>query len=289
MTLARLFGLLINLSMALMVFGVALSAGNRRLRDMLVNPWLLARSLIAMFVVMPLAALVVARNFDFNHAAQVALVLLALSPVPPILPSKQISAGGGTSFVLGLLVVSALAAIVVVPAGIAVIGRLLGRELDVPFGAVGRVVGISVLLPVILGIVVARLAPAFAAKAARPISKCAGVLLLVAVLPVLWSIWGPMTAQMNHFSVLAIVVFIVVGILVGHLLGGPDPDDRTALALATATRHPGVALAVLHVLNPGDHSVMPVVLLALLASIVVSFPYVRWRTRAHAGTVREGS
>jgi len=282
MNAAKLIGIGIDLSMALMVFSVALSAGSERLRGAFRSPGLLARSLVAMFVVMPVVAVLIARNFDLNRELLVALVLIALSPVPPVLPSKQIKAGGGTNFVLGLLVTAALAAIAIVPAGVALIGRLFGRELEVPYDVVGRTVGMSVLLPVLAGLVVARAAPAFAARAAGPLSKFAGILLLVCFLPALWATWSTIAAQMTNFTVVAIVAFILVGLAVGHFLGGPDPGDRTALALATATRHPGVAIAVLRAVEPDSKAVTLVILLYLVVGMVATIPYVRWRTRRHA-------
>jgi BASS family bile acid:Na+ symporter len=282
MTAAKLLGLGINVSMALIVLGVALAAGHGQLRDAFRSPGLLARALVAMFVVMPVVAVLIAKYLDLNYALLVALLLLALSPVPPILPTKQIKAGGSASFVLGLLVIAALAAILVVPAGVEIIGRLFGRELDVPFAPIARVVGTSVLLPVVIGLVIARRAPEFAARAARPVSKFAGVLLLLSVLPVLWVAWDELAAQMNNFTVLAIVVFVAIGLLVGHLLGGPEPDDRTALALATSTRHPGVAVAALHAIEPANKDIVAVVVLYLLVGAIASLPYAKWRTRLHA-------
>ncbi len=287
MTGAQLLGIGINVSMALMVFGVALSADFADIRSAFRNPELLARSLIAMYVVMPLVAIVIALNFDLSHQLKVALILLALSPVPPILPKKQIKAGGSNSYVLGLLVVASLVAIFVVPAGIALVGRVIGQALDVPFGVTTKVVATSVLLPLIAGLVAARLFPRFAAKAAGPIGIAAGVLLVLSFLPVLVVARHAIFAQVGHFTILAIVLFALVGIAAGHLLGGPIAADRTALALAVATRHPGVALAVIHVMGPEDKGVAPVVILYLIVSALIAAPYLAWRKRAL--TVAAGS
>jgi BASS family bile acid:Na+ symporter len=268
--------------MALMVFGVALGAGRTHLRAAFARPGLLARSLVAMFVVMPIVAVLIAKNFDLNRALLVALLLLALSPVPPILPGKQIKSGGSESFVLGLLVVSALAAIAIVPAGVSVIGSVFQRDLDVPFAVVGKVVGTSVLLPVVLGLAVAHFAPAFAAKATDPVAKVSGLVLLVCLLPILWAGWRSLWVQMENFTVLAMLGFIAIGLLAGHLLGGPRDGDRTALALATASRHPGVAIAVLNAIDPGHKDVVLVVVLYLIVGMVATNPYVRWRTPAQS-------
>jgi len=282
MTAAKLVGLGINLSMWLMVFAVALNAGAWRARMIFREPALLARSLVAMYVVMPFFAVWVALSFDLNRAVVTALILLALSPVPPVLPSKQIKAGGNTNFVIGLLVIAALAAIFMVPAGVAAIGRVFGYDLEVPFAVTARVVGISVLLPVIAGLVVARAVPGFAERIAGPVSTASSILLFVLLVPIVAMRWSALAGQVGNYTIVAILLFIAVGLLAGHVLGGPDRDNRTALALATATRHPGVAIAVLHVIAPEAENVAPVVLLYLLVGIVASVPYVKWRMRGHA-------
>jgi BASS family bile acid:Na+ symporter len=279
MNAAKLVGIGLNLSMWLMVFSVALNAGDWRVQNLFREPALLLRSFVAMYVVMPLFAVWVALNFDLNRALLTALILLALSPVPPVLPSKQIKAGGSMNYVVGLLVIASLSSILVVPAGVAAVGRLFGQDLELPFAVTARVVGTSVLLPVVAGLVVARAMPAFAQRIAGPISAVAGVLLLVLFVPIVVMKWGVIAAQASNYTIVAILLFLAVGLLAGHLLGGPDPDNRTALALATATRHPGVALAVLHAVAPTAEEVAPVVLLYLVVSIIASIPYVKWRTR----------
>lgn len=282
MNAARLIGLAINLSLVLMVFGLALSSGTTRVGALLRRPGLAARSLVAMFVVMPLVAVFIAMNFHLNRELLVALLLVALSPIPPILPAKQLKTGGDPDYVFGLLALTALGAIVVVPGGVELIGRLFGRELEVPYAVAARVVAISLLLPTVVGFVIARLAPALAQRMARPASLAGLVLLVAASLPLLWRIWGAMTGEMENFTLLAMVAFVAVGLVAGHLLGGPEPGNRTTLALATATRHPGVALAVMHAIDPADHTVAPVVLLYLIVAIVASTPYVAWRKRGSA-------
>ena len=81
----------------------------------------------------------------------------------------------------------------------------------------------------------------------------------------------------------AIVAFSLAGLAAGHLLGGPDPDDRVVLALATASRHPGVALAIASANFPGQKLVPVAVLLYLIVSAIVSIPYLTGRRRQHGG------
>lgn len=269
----------VNLSMALMVFCVALKAGAAKARLGLTDPGLLSRSLLAMYVVMPLIVVAIAYFLELNHSLKAALVLLALSPVPPVLPKKEIEAGGSTDYVLGLLAVASLVAIVVVPAGIALIGPIFGQHVMIPISVTTQVVATSVLLPLVAGFVIARLAPQFAARVAGPLGIAATVLLLALFLPILYVARHAVFAQIGNFTILAIAIFTIVGLAVGHMLGGPVEGNRSTLALATATRHPGVALAILHVVSPKDPGIGPVVLLYLLVGGIVSLPYVVWRKR----------
>jgi hypothetical protein len=74
-------------------------------------------------------------------------------------------------------------------------------------------------------------------------------------------------------------VATVIGLITGHLLGGPDSEDRTVLALATAARHPGVAMAIASANFPEQKLAPAAILLYLLLSALLSIPYVMWRRR----------
>jgi bile acid:Na+ symporter, BASS family len=140
---------------------------------------------------------------------------------------------------------------------------------------------------VIAGLLLARLWPALAARLAAPVSKASSILLFALLVPVLFRTSSAVFAQSGNFTILAMILFIGIGLAIGHLLGGPDPDNRTTLALATATRHPGVAIAVLHAIAPDEEGVAPAVLLYLIVAVIASIPYLKWRTRARVGA--EGS
>jgi BASS family bile acid:Na+ symporter len=89
-----------------------------------------------------------------------------------------------------------------------------------------------------------------------------------------------------------IAAFVVLGLVVGHLLGGPDEGSRSALALSTSTRHPGVAMAVIAAVGAPAKEVLPAVLLYLVVGAIVSLPYMKWRRSregAPAGPARRNA
>jgi len=145
MTAMHLIGLAIQLSMALIIFCVALNASFGDVLFLWRRPSLLVRSLVSMLVVMPVFVLALALWFDLNHAVMVALLASAMSPVPPILPNKQIKAGGEQSYVVGLLTTTALVSIAYVPLVAALLGDAFQRPLDVSIANIVRIVATSML------------------------------------------------------------------------------------------------------------------------------------------------
>ena len=107
------------------------------------------------------------------------------------------------------------------------------------------------------------------------------ILLVVATVPVLLAAWSAIVGAVGNGTLLVLAAFSLVGVVVGHALGGPHPDDRTVLALATAARHPGVAIGIAAAAFPEHKDVAMIVLWHLAVSAIVSGPYVRWRSRLH--------
>jgi BASS family bile acid:Na+ symporter len=286
MDMQHLIGLAINASMFLIVFGIGLHASVQDATYLFRHPGLLLRSLVAMNLVMLVAALLIVVLFNMAPEIEIALVALALSPVPPILPGKQLKAGGTSQYTVGLLAAASVAAIVVVPLGILLIDVLFGRSLHISPGDVAGIVVVSVLVPLFAGILIRTFAPAFAERIARPVSLIGTIVLGLAFIPVLIVSWGPMLAFIGDGLLFGLVAFTLIGLAAGHLLGGPDPDNRTVLALASSARHPGVAIAIASLNFPDAKGALLVVLYHLIIGAIAAIPYVKWRTREHAAAHR---
>jgi BASS family bile acid:Na+ symporter len=105
------------------------------------------------------------------------------------------------------------------------------------------------------------------------------VLLILSALPLIYASWPAIRALVGNGTVLIIAAMAAIALAVGHLLGGPDPDDRTVLALSTASRHPAIALAVAVAAGAESKPELAAILLYLIVAALVSVPYVAWRKR----------
>jgi BASS family bile acid:Na+ symporter len=188
--------------------------------------------------------------------------------------------GGETSCVVGLLVAVSLLAILIIPLALALISAAFPADVRITAAAVARALWSSILLPLALGMAVRSLAPEFAERATAPASGLASLLLLVGFLPILVKIWPAMAHLIGNGTLLAMAAVVAAGLLAGHLLGGPDPDERTVLAMASASRHPGIAMLIGSTNFPQfKPQVTAAVLLYVLVGAIAAAPYQAWRKR----------
>jgi bile acid:Na+ symporter, BASS family len=283
MSVIDLIRVAVLLSIALIVIGFALLSTWRDATSLFRQPSLLLRSLLAMNVILPLFAVLVVKFFTLRPAIEIVLICLAVSPVPPFLPQKQLKVAGHHEYIYGLLGATSLLSVVLVPVTIALIGAAFSRATHVSPGAVVRVVALTVLIPFAIGLLVHHLKPDLAVRLSGPLNKAGMALLVLALVPVLIKMWPGIVALVGDGTLIAIIAFIAVGLAAGHVLGGPQSSTRSVLALATATRHPGVALVIATANFPDDKQlILPALLLYLVVCTIISAPYVIWRRRQHA-------
>ncbi len=279
MTAQSLILLALKASIVLSVFAIGLVSRVDDTLFLLRRPKLLLRSVVAINVVMPIVAAATAWIFDLPEAVEMSLVALAVSPVPPVLPKKQVKAHGEPSYAIGLLVGAALVAILFVPVAVELVGLVFQLPVQMSPWPVAKLVFATALAPLLAGVIVRRLMPALAAQFARPVGHIANIVLVLCFLAVLVTALPAIADLFGSGAFWAVAAFVAIGLAVGHGLGGPDPQNRTVLALATATRHPGVAMAITSANFPGYREVLPAFLLYLLVGAVLAIPYVMWRKR----------
>ena len=277
--------MLVIASALLLVSALGLRASVHDATYLFRRPRELVRAIVVMHVLMPVIAVAVVLIFDFHQAVNIALIALTVSPILPVLPIKLVRAGATESHAIGLLVASGVLAIVLVPVGMEILERVLDLPLQMAAGSVATLIIVSVLLPFGLGAAVRRSWPVLAERLARPILQIAGITVLLFFFAVFLSAAPAIWTLVGNGTVIAFAGFVLVGQAIGHTLGGPELENRAALALSTGSRHPGIALAIAEANFPDQTLATAALLLYLFVTAVVSIPYVAWskrRRQAHA-------
>lgn len=282
MTAQQALILLLQASIFLTVLGFALRSSLAEATSMLRRPSLLVRAWLAMLVIMPIVVTTLVTEFAHRGSVLIGLVALSVSPVPPMVPRKLVKAGGSREYVAGLLVAMSLIAIVTVPLSVMILNAVFGSHANLGVDRVVKILGLSVLLPAALGIAIRHLLPR-SENYAGPVLRIATILLAVGAVVLIVGTWAALRAVVDLRFIVGAVLMAVLGLVVGHLLGGPVEGNRTALAISTASRHPALALAVaLSVPEANKQAELGIVLVYLVVASLVCIPYQKWRERAAA-------
>ncbi|MGK7933536.1 MAG: bile acid:sodium symporter family protein [Microcystaceae cyanobacterium] len=280
MTPAQIILFSMKTSVILSVFALGLEATVRDITYLFRHPRQFLLSFASVYLFVPLTAGIIIFSFsDIHPAAKIAIFSLSVSPIPPLLPKKHLNAGGTLSYIIGLLVTMSLLAIVVVPALVKLFALAFDRSGGIPHIAVAKVVLTVILIPLSIGLIVRYIVPRFAEKAAQPILSIGSILLLLGSLFILYSAMPNIITLMGNGTMFAILLFVFVALGIGHSLGGPDPYDKTALALSTVSRHPGMALAIAGINFPNQTLSLAAVILYLIISTIVTTTYLKIRQR----------
>lgn len=283
----ELVPLLAQGALFLIIASFGLRAHARQVLAAMGNLGLVFRGILAVNIVVPVAAIIACSVLPIDPAVRLGIVIMAVSPLAPLIPGKMLKGGLDASAAVGLYVALILSAVIFVPATVALLSALYPADASISVGAVGRLVALTILLPVAIGLAIGTAAPEFARRLA-PIALIVGfVAIAILVVLILVRQGGAIVGLIGDGSVLAIIVTVAAGLAAGHWLGRPDPAISNALAIAAAIRHPGIAAMIVHA-NFTDQRVMMAVVLFLLTSVIVSTVYqklVKPRTRPASDAV----
>ena len=270
--------LVLLLGVVLMVVGIGARVQLEEPLLLLRRPTLALRSLLAMYVLFPALVLLLVWLLPLRQGVGAVLLGFAVSPVLPPWAKKGTALGARADYVIGLELLSTAVSLLLVPLMITIAERLFGVATQLEPEAMVIVLLATVLLPLGIGIGIARLMPRSAPRLAAVADRIGSVVLLIGAV-VLLAVHGPkMLAVIGEGTVLAILVVIIIGLLFGELLGGSDRSIRGALASATVSRHPAIALLLASGAFPQQQpTVIGTVLIYLLASILLPILLMRWR------------
>lgn len=269
--------ILLKASIAALIFAIGMTATTEDIVYLWRRPALLLKSIIAMYIVMPAVAVLMAWTLHLPPRTELALVVLAICAGAPLLPKKLIKFGGDPAYVFSLIVTTSLLAIVTVPASLHFLAEIISFDTSaVTPSQVARIILKTFLLPLGVGMLFRLALPVLADRFGDPLLKIASAVMALCALAAL-AVGFRLVFEVGLSSLIAFAAFTLSAIVVGHLLGGPNPSDRISLAIACASRHIGLALLI--AANARGQHALALVVAYLLASSVVSIPYVRWITK----------
>jgi BASS family bile acid:Na+ symporter len=267
-------------SIVLQVIAIGIQTRPSNLMTCILRPFWLLRIIAAMYIAVPLLATVLAKMSGAADRMKGAMLLMAIAAVAPLLPRKLLKIGVDAGFAESLAAVTMLLAIPLVPITATALGMMFGRTLEVHPSAVAATLAKTFLLPLVVGILLRAVLQRRSIRVGE-IAGTAGTALLIAVVSLLFIVQRDTIFPLAWASLPVLIVYAAGSLLIGHVIGGPDPAERTALAVATVTRHPGLAILIASAAAP-EAVFVPAILVVVACSAVVGVPYTAWRKHALA-------
>jgi BASS family bile acid:Na+ symporter len=240
---------------------------------LLKRPSLLVRSLLAILVLVPIGTIAFLHAIGASPlvASGVIVAILAVGLGPAAELKRTRAAEAHVVYEVELNVVLLALSIVFIPLAVALVGKHFHRDLHLDASAVAALVLTRALVPLLLGVAVARLLPRLAAPLGRLAAPAIQIFMLAVVAVALVGFWRPLFAL--GARAWAICGVVALGALaIGHLCGGPEREDRRVLATLSSVRFPGMALLVASV-APLGKKVVPVVLAYIISSALITAVY----------------
>jgi BASS family bile acid:Na+ symporter len=276
----------------LMMVTVGIALERRQFSEMLRRKWLVAGTLVAQMVILPVLGFVVARGLSLSPHLVAGVLLLAACPIGDITNFYMLLARGNVALSVTLNMLSCLLSVVTLPLVFSLYGHLLGEQFvfAVPTPLLILRLFLMVMLPVLAGMAWREYQPGLVARYAGPMRNVcmAGVALLI--IYVAASRWPQVQAEWRQ-TLIAAVTFIGLALLAGlvfarilRLNGG----DRVTVGAAFAVRNVALASAIaVTLLNRVEYAVFAVIY--FLAEVPLLLAVVAVQRRWFAGTIRAES
>lgn len=207
------------------------------------NVKLVLLALVANFVLVPLLAFLITLVIDLDQPVQIGLILLATSAGAPFLPKLAQAAKGNTAFSVGLMVLLMVVTIIYLP----LVLPLLLSGVEVNPWDIAQSLIVMMLIPLAVGLFIKARYEDMAARIQPTFGQASNISLLVLTVLGLVLNFKSMIDLVGSLGILAGIIFIVLAVAVGFLmgmLGSTDGGIRSVMGLGTAQRNISAALVV---------------------------------------------
>ena len=255
---------LLNFFVATVMFTIGLRVRGGELIGILRDRAVLGRSLLANCVIVPALGVLLVLLFPLTPDVTVGILLLAAIPGTPIALQFTRQAKTRLAFAAAMTFVLSLVSVAMAPLAIEVMPQVATRS-QRPILELLASIALYIGLPLGAGLWMARLAPKIAPRLVLPLGILASVVFV-------FLMWETRLARREAFNtirgrgtILAMALLLLSGMLIGWLIGGPDPESRRVMATATSMRSVIVVLYVARYCFPGTNVYMvPIVYLSLM-------------------------
>ena len=228
---------------------------------------LLALSLLANYLLMPLAAIGLGRLLRLDQPLYFGLLLIGAAGGAPFLPKLVRVAKGNAALAVGLMAFLMIVSLGFMPLALPMM--LPGVSVD-PM-KIATSLFVTMALPLAVALATRARLPQIAVRAMPPLDKVSSFALALCMILLVMANIRSLLGVFGERAILASLLLVAIGYGVGWLVGGPGIITRRTLGMGTAGRNIGAALVVANQ-SFSDPKVLVVVIVFTVVTVVVLFP-----------------
>jgi len=256
--------LLLNLFVVIVMLSIGLRVSSGELLDILRQRALFVRTLVANCFLIPAIGILLVRIFPLTPDASVGILLLAAIPGTPIALQFTRMAKTRLAFAAAMIFVLSLVSIVMTPLAVELMPQTAQRN-QRPMLLLVTSIALYIALPLGAGLWVARRAPKIAPRLVVPLGILASIIFVFLMWETRLARREALNAIRGGGTILAMLLLLLLSMLIGWLIGGPDRESRRVMATSTGMRSVIVVLYVARYCFPGTNVYMiPIVYLSLM-------------------------
>ncbi len=269
---------LLNFFVAVVMVSIGLRVNRGDLLDILRNRTVFLRSLLANCVLVPALGFLLVSIFPLAPAARIGILLLAAIPGTPIALQFTRKAKTRLAFAAAMTFVLSVVSIAMAPLAVQVIPET-AQHSERPVLLLVTNIALYIALPLAAGVWISRQWPKMAPKLVLPLGIVASVVFV-------FIMWETRLVRSEAFrairgggAILAMALLLLLSMLIGWLIGGPDHEARRVLATSTGMRSVVVVLYVARYCFPDtDVYMVPIVYVSLMipTNLVFHLAYSGW-------------
>jgi BASS family bile acid:Na+ symporter len=267
--MSEVLQVIMNLSVLVFVItsmlAMGLSLTVKQIIQPLRNTRLVVLALVANFILVPILAYLIVLVIPLDQGLATGLILLATAAGAPFLPKLAQAAKGNMAFGVGLMVLLMVVTIIYMP----LVMPLLLPGVEVNPLEIARSLVSLMLIPLAIGLFVKARYGSTAESLQPHMSQTSTVALVLLMVSAIVLNFSTMIGVIGTGGILAILIFIIVALVLGYFLGGPEANIRSVLGLGTAQRNLSAALVVAAQNFADDPNVLTMILVAATVGLVL--------------------
>ena len=269
---------LLDFFVILVMLSIGLRVRGGELLEVLGKRALFTRTLLANCIIIPGIGFLLVKLFPLTPDASMGILLLAAIPGTPIALQYTRKAKARLAFGAVMTLVLSLASIVLTPLAFEVMPRIAQRS-ERPILSLIASMLLYISAPLCAGLWMARRAPTIAPRLVVPLEILASAVFVFIMWETRLARREALYAIAGGGTILALFLLLVISMLIGWLMGGPDVESRRVLATSTGMRSVIVVLYIARYCFPGTHVYMvPIVYISLMVPFNLLFylAYAGW-------------